>query len=190
MYSLFPSPFGVISISMYRIRSQQQVRVWVSVPFRGYLYFNTAYTLLRFPSSLFPSPFGVISISISSTRIEKIFLIVSVPFRGYLYFNDDKITIKSFTCVSVPFRGYLYFNCGNRFRKKKSRRRFRPLSGLSLFQFTARTTKPLSISVSVPFRGYLYFNTYEIISLIYKILFPSPFGVISISIRTEEEQRG
>ena len=62
----------------------------VSVPYRGYSFFNSV-------KSLF--------LSLTMTK-------VSVPYRGYSFFNVDIIYLKfdNVLLVSVPYRGYSFFN--------------------------------------------------------------------------------
>ena len=110
---------------------------------------------------MFPSPTGVLYISILNRDTMLLFGGVSVPYWGSLYFNTTNAEIMAFNLdVSVPYWGSLYFN----------------------HAFTAYNNAVKS--VSVPYWGSLYFNFDSLFNGVTFDKFPSPTGVLYISIKT------
>ena len=60
--------------------------------------------------------------------------------------------------------------------------RFRPLLGFFIFQYTNGESKNIAAIVSVPYWGSLYFNYPYLCYWTIPFLFPSPTGVLYISI--------
>ena len=134
----------------------------VSVPYRGYSFFN-------FPrlQTIYDAPDSK----------------VSVPYRGYSFFNTPTKTsqTKQKQSVSVPYRGYSFFNLF--LVSLYCLFLFPSLTGVIRFlidNFTLALRAIDEIIVSVPYRGYSFFN--EILKMnkiiIYTHRFPSLTGVI------------
>ena len=113
----FTSLTGLIHFLMYQIRQiwNKCQRNRVSVPYRGYSFFNRSLKnilvvmfLMRFPSLTGVIHFLILTQAELSRRFE---IPVSVPYRGYSFFN---ILLKE------PFQILPY-------------QRFRPLQGLFVF---------------------------------------------------------
>ena len=112
----FPSLTGVIRFLIDTVNKQTiQNKCQVSVPYRGYSFFNLILTECIIVLMLFgfPSLTGVIRFLIHLISDSKVLTAcsVSVPYRGYSFFNFRKfknlnVNIK----VSVPYRGYSFFN--------------------------------------------------------------------------------
>ena len=107
----------------------------VSVPYRGYSFFNSV-------KSLF--------LSLTMTK-------VSVPYRGYSFFNVDIIYLKfdNVLLVSVPYRGYSFFNrfvyLDSEIRKRVSV----PYRGYSFFNLPPKTR--MATGLKTRFAGQNYF---------------------------------
>ena len=106
----FPSPIGVLYISIKWKLYGMWIFRRVSVPYWGSLYFNY-----------------------SSKNHWNLF-IVSVPYWGSLYFNSNITDSYCMRCVSVPYWGSLYFNSCLIY-KQQFIQSFRPLLGFFIFQF-------------------------------------------------------
>ena len=161
----FPSLTGVIRflISHQTICENLNSIDLVSVPYRGYSFFNFIGKSENGKSIVlkFPSLTGVIRFLINwwCAYISNVFVTVSVPYRGYSFFNlvhwfnwcyrnvsvpyrgysffnqcdfSDRID-KSNIVVSVPYRGYSFFNWRTKKQQKTQKQRFRPLQGLFVF---------------------------------------------------------
>ena len=133
----------------------------VSVPYWGSLYFNKKSDFTdKDLRNLFPSPTGVLYISMKERKCNE----------DYTYF------------VSVPYWGSLYFNYNYSLNLTKAQQGFRPLLGFFIFQWIYWKTICGWCNVSVPYWGSLYFNEQCKNISEGKLLFPSPTGVLYISI--------
>ena len=107
----------------------------------------------------FPSPFGVISISIIQRRLDAITAMGFRPLSGLSLFQF--LSAKTSTVAG---------------------RSFRPLSGLSLFQYRVYGGRKYGcVMFPSPF-GVISISMHCVKAGSTLIMFPSPFGVISISI--------
>ena len=109
---------------------------------------------------------------------------VSVPYWGSLYFNKNHV--KEANChdnVSVPYWGSLYFNFLRLLCVLIRQYSFRPLLGFFIFQCSEEIKPTWKFDlVSVPYWGSLYFNGQKVTYKPYTKTFPSPTGVLYISI--------
>ena len=108
----------------------------------------------------FPSPIGVLYISIITDIPVSLLDSVSVPYWGSLYFNRYGLllTLTLNSCFR-PLLGFFIFQCRTDKRNVTTETSFRPLLGFFIFQFGTPTDKEIE-----------------------KQLFPSPTGVLYISI--------
>ena len=158
----FPSLTGVIRFLInWWCAYISNVRFTVSVPYRGYSFFNLVHWFnwcYRNVSVPYRG-YSFFNQCDFSDRIDKSNIVVSVPYRGYSFFNlvhwfnwcyrnvsvpyrgysffnqcdfSDRID-KSNIVVSVPYRGYSFFNWRTKKQQKTQKQRFRPLQGLFVF---------------------------------------------------------
>ena len=136
IYNEFPSPIGVLYISIKHKMKHKIAYILVSVPYWGSLYFNIqSFTRVRehipsvsvpywgslyfnaiefyystYISILFPSPIGVLYISIQRRKFKRMFYCVSVPYWGSLYFNSTALR-EAITLMLFPSPiGVLYIS--------------------------------------------------------------------------------
>ncbi len=116
------------------------MEVIVSVPFRGYLFLNLSYFSNNREHNAFPSPFGVIYFSIIRRIYQSHFQFWFPSPFGVIYFSMRlKFLVESgLIAFPSPF-GVIYFSiipegwkCGENC--------FRPLSGLSISQYSPHHT--------------------------------------------------
>ena len=88
----------------------ERLRCCVSVPYRGYSFFNCRNGMVRSLRAQFPSITGVIRFLIQEDNLVSVCDKVSVPYRGYSFFNCLKTVKRKSQKVSVPYRGYSFFN--------------------------------------------------------------------------------
>ena len=137
----------------------ERLRCCVSVPYRGYSFFNCRNGMVRSLRAQFPSITGVIRFLIQEDNLVSVCDKVSVPYRGYSFFNPlrastpqgERVALfPSLTgvirfliqednlvsvCdkVSVPYRGYSFFNSQKFSIRTLRLNSFRPLQGLFVF---------------------------------------------------------
>ena len=173
---------------MHEKEIRKNGKLIVSVPYRGYSFFNEFQPdkikiAVKFPSltgvilflivlyitfenSLlkFPSLTGVIRFLMKKNYSYNIYDAVSVPYRGYSFFNwifQNLRTLILTSKVSVPYRGYSFFNCGRLVYRYCGRgiNVFPSLTGVIRFLIEKHArADDKTVYVSVPYRGYSFFN--------------------------------
>ena len=110
----FPSLTGVIRFLIdAEIRQRGTILLPVSVPYRGYSFFNLNRIVYMDNA-----------------------IIVSVPYRGYSFFNFPRLqTIYDApdSKVSVPYRGYSFFNTPTKTSQTKQKQSVSVLTGVIRF---------------------------------------------------------
>ena len=108
---MFPSPTGVLYISIKTFHNVLTFAIYVSVPYWGSLYFNSCYMNCNVYSMYtFPSPTGVLYISMFRLHYTASQNKVSVPYWGSLYFNYS-IYFNIKDCLWFPSpTGVLYIS--------------------------------------------------------------------------------
>ena len=141
MKETFPSLTGVIRFLMSIRWGFCNNRWWVSVPYRGYSFFNA-----------------------EAIELYKDFLIeVSVPYRGYSFFNPENhicgMTIqKKFPSLTGVIRFLMM--CVSKYLDIVFKDEFPSLTGVIRFLIWRNwhRLRLYRYAVSVPYRGYSFFN--------------------------------
>ena len=82
---------------------------------------------------MFPSPHGVISISTKTVISDTKMIFVSVPSRGYLYIYSHALQSRDWGIWFPSPHGVISISTRKMEDSQTHSRRFRPLTGLSLY---------------------------------------------------------
>ena len=138
-----------------------------AVPYWGSLYFNNKRAeAIAQQGSLFPSPIGVLYISIICFSQLTIGSCCFRPLLGFFIFQFQTFSSMLPWCLE----------------------RFRPLLGFFIFQYYRHKTRGWNRIVSVPYWGSLYFNNTRLFITGLFNSFPSPTGVLYISMHRHDRK--
>ena len=85
----FPSPMGIMSVSILTKALHLTKGDRVSVPYGDHVCLNYIMTLISNANALFPSPMGIMSVSIGLLNTLLPALLVSVPYGDHVCLNTD-----------------------------------------------------------------------------------------------------
>ena len=171
-------------------------------------------SVLKDTREAFPSPMGIMSVSMGSPkRFISQKAIISVPYGDHVCLNWCQVLLLfSWALISVPYGDHVCLNTALAVVSGWARLHFRPLWGSCLSQWHVDRNTTFSDSISVPYGDHVCLNAFHLpiesndryfrplwgsclsqwkIELwqTQLIEFPSPMGIMSVSIEREAIMR-